>query len=84
MALSSWTKNCELRMKDGSTLPLPKAMERLDDIDFSRAAKLYDATVSHELILLGLAADAYPTVIEVEALRLKEALGLKGPKHASK
>lgn len=67
--MEPWVAHCSLTDKKGRRVPLPKALEQLDSIDFSKPAYLFETpnsrtSVSHDLLLLSLSAEKYPVAIE--------------------
>ena len=77
--MQAWTSRCELTTKKGEKVPLLKAMEMLDEIDFTKPAHVYvtensRTCVKHDLLLLSLSADKYPVVIESLAREMRKAL----------
>ena len=74
MNAPNWYSKCELTTKKGEKVPLLKALEELDEIDFTKPAYVFDAYVDHDLLLLCLSSDKYPVVIESMARDMKRSL----------
>jgi hypothetical protein len=76
-----WTSKCELTDKKGEKVLLPDALEKLDDIDFNKPAYIltdgYRTHINHDLLLLALSAQKYPTVVESLAREIRKNLSEK-------